>query len=1124
MGALQVRVLGRPAVDHAGTPVPLGRKALALVGYLAVTGEAHSRRSLAGLLWSDHRDDRARANLRMTLTELRRALPGHLAISQREVGPTDDWQVARRGLLAPAEVDVDDTDDVHDAASLELFAEFDLGGTTVFDAWLAEERERVRRLLGDRVAARAAQLAVREPDRALRLAREVLALDPLDEGAHRLVMEQLARTGRRGAALAQYETCRALLADALGVDPSPETSAVRDRLLDLDGSVPEAGQLGPPDAAELAGIADRASPPRDVEVARDGPLVGREQELARVESWLADEAVGVVTLLGPGGVGKSRLADEVAARTVACGGPCTWIALGALRTGSPVDAIASAVARALGVPPGKGSPLDAVRRGAAAAPQLVVLDNAEHLEVAPVAVALSGPPSRCRVLVTSRARLGLGAEWVLPLAGLAVPAEPTDDPAAWPAVALLVDRLRRLQPDLDVETHASALVDICRLVGGSPLALQLAAEWGRSLDPPAIAALIATDLDALATSHPSLPVRQRSMRSVLDASWDLVDEHRRAVLTRIAVLDGTFDEVTARVVGAATPADLATLVDRSLLTPSPGGRFGLHELVRQHARDRLAADPSASRAARAARAARFVALARAVVDEDATVDERDLPDLRAVAAELVEGGDEDDLAVCLDALWHLDGEQGRLTELRALLDAALARDGVSPARRRSWHLAAGTAAFHLGRMAAARDHLEATLDAAGVAVPRSASSVTFQTAQQLALQAAHRARRRAASASMDRATDDTIDALSLLVNTLYNLQETRSMAVHVLRAANLADRGAAPAGAAAVYAELAFAASMYGWHGAARRYGALADASAARAPASERTLLGLEARVLTHLAVADWGGTDTVLARARAAHQVTNRRLSWLAMDGLVALVRGPLDRAQVAFEEGLELADLLGEELAWVWCATGVIDARLRRGAEAAELVELAAAALDRARSLSPAERFKTTAILATLRACEGRSEEAVTLCAAAERLAATLRPPPVWALAAYTHTVELRVTARADGRTGLHGDPGQALSQLRRFARVHPVARPRAAWATGAVATAAGRDVRAARWFRRGIEVADELGLPYDAARCHLGLATVVGGREADEHLGRGRALAASVGAVVPGIGGTDAALTPA
>ncbi|MCZ7546442.1 MAG: AAA family ATPase [Anaerolineae bacterium] len=320
-------------------------------------------------------------------------------------------------------------------------------------------------------------------------------------------------------------------------------------------------------------------------------FIGRSDALAEIDRRLADPACRLLTLVGPGGIGKTRLALAVAEQRLRdFPDGVHFVSLAAL---SSPDAIAPAITSAFGLQlPRGGDPLHQLLAYLSDKKMLLVLDNYEHLrDGADLLVDLLEAAPGVMLLVTSREVLNLRAEWVHPVEGLHYPEEGAmDAPEGYDAVQLFVDRARRVQSGFSLAQEQAGVQRVCRLVEGMPLALELAATWLRTLSCEAIADEIVRGNGFLATTMRDAPARHRSMRAVFDHSWRLLADEERAAFARLSVCRGGFTRAAAETVAGVSLDLLRRLGDKSLIRFNPdGARYHVHELLRQYAAEQLEA-------------------------------------------------------------------------------------------------------------------------------------------------------------------------------------------------------------------------------------------------------------------------------------------------------------------------------------------------------------------------------------------------------------------------------------------------------------------------------------------------------------------------------------------------------
>jgi predicted ATPase/DNA-binding CsgD family transcriptional regulator len=326
------------------------------------------------------------------------------------------------------------------------------------------------------------------------------------------------------------------------------------------------------------------------------PFFGRRQEMAEIGQLLANPDCRLLTLLGPGGMGKTRLAIELAYRqSDRFRDGVVFVPLQAV---AAPELLVTAVADALGiVSSAQANPRTQLFTHLANKQLLLVLDNFEQLlDGAGLLPELLQAAADVQLLVTSRTALHLQEEWLYPLSGLPYPALDQAAPewreaATFDAVQLFVERVRRVRPGFSAQAEQSHLLRICHLVEGMPLALELAAAWGRSLDCAAIAAEIERNLTFLTARLRNLPDRHRSMQAVFTHSWALLTPAEQEMFQQLAVFRSGFLREAAEIVAGATLPLLTALVDKSLLRWEANGRYQIHELLRQYAAERLDQSP-----------------------------------------------------------------------------------------------------------------------------------------------------------------------------------------------------------------------------------------------------------------------------------------------------------------------------------------------------------------------------------------------------------------------------------------------------------------------------------------------------------------------------------------------------
>jgi diguanylate cyclase (GGDEF)-like protein len=475
-------------------------------------------------------------------------------------------------------------------------------------------------------------------------------------------------------------------------------------------------------------------------------FVGRQAELRALKQRLAQPAERLVVLVGPGGIGKSRLALQAAAELrLQFADGVFVVPLAPVISG---QFLVPAIAQALRLPfQGSAEPAAQLAAFLRDKRLLLVLENFELLPAAgrsgqALINRLLEQAPQVRLLVTSRERLGLTGESVLELRGLPVPPEPADGaraPAAaeaYSAAQLFLQTARRVAPDFALTAgNGAAVLRICQLVEGLPLGIELAAAWAALLDCHEIAAQIERNLDFLDPAPAGTPQPLQSARAVLDYFWGLLSSDEQRVMRQLSVFRGGFPREAAGAVAGASLFFLAALVDRAFLTRTPAGRYQPHELLRRYAADRLALDGGELAAAQARHAAYYAALAeqadpeltgarqsewlerleqendnlRAALEWSLGMPEAGAAVDQPAAADQPAVGDAPALRLAL-GLWRFWWVRGYLSEGRRWLELALAQQPPGPPGRRARAMQRlGILARGQGELALARQQLEASL-------------------------------------------------------------------------------------------------------------------------------------------------------------------------------------------------------------------------------------------------------------------------------------------------------------------------------------------------------------------------------------------------------------------------------
>lgn len=661
-------------------------KVRALLAYLAVEHHRpHSREWLGALLWPEADTQTARMNLRKALSTLRKALdlevsPSYLIIQNDTVqfNPNSSFWLDVEQLTTRLDAALH-----HDHLQFEsivpaleeaaaLYKGCFLQGLSVdslpFEDWMTGLRENLHtRMMSGLYELSRFCLHHGQYPRAQKHALHMLELEPYSEDAHRLLIESLAKSGQRSAALAQYEQCRALLAEELGVEPASETLNLYQRIRSVGSA-------------------------RTHNLPSQHGFVGRHMERNELAQLLARPECRLLTVVGMGGMGKTSLAIRAARDCLdAFWHGVFWVSLVSLQQAQQVI---SAILNALSLSPGS-NPEAQLLEYLEDKSILLVLDNFEQL-LAPgcsesqAAVAwiqkIIEHTREIKLLVTSRERLCLRTEWVYPLEGLPYPHHDANESPAryeqYAAIELFIRRARQFQPTFPAREDAyQHIARISRLVSGVPLGIELASGWVGQLSCQEIAAQLESDLDFLVSSFRDIPDRHQSLRAVFETSWKMLTPEEQQVLRRLSLFHSPFSRTDAQEVAGASIAQLASLANKSLLHET-SGLYSMHLVVQQYLAQKLAEDldeEQATRFAHAVHISNFLAELEWVLtvqNQPAALEQvqHKISDVHASWEWAASQGNWDLLSQFLDSLYYYHWARNQYAEGQALLEQAL--DGI----------------------------------------------------------------------------------------------------------------------------------------------------------------------------------------------------------------------------------------------------------------------------------------------------------------------------------------------------------------------------------------------------------------------------------------------------------------
>lgn len=1094
---LQLFLLGKPRLLWDGQPLTglVSAKAQALLFYLAVTGQPSSRSALAGLLWGDLPEETARANLRLTLSKLRKAIPDHLIV---------EWNSVAFDLTRPHRLDVNefivhalqpthrlaDAERVRAAVTLyrgDFLEDFAVRDAPEFENWVLAERERLRQAALTTWQYLAA-LAVERGDEVegIETARQVLALEPWHEEAHRQLMTWLAANGQRSAALAQYEVCRRVLADELAIEPSATTTELYQQIA-RETVKPK----GAPRPIRLPPPAIRPAFAHNLP-AQLTPFIGREAERAQISDRLANSECRLLTILGPGGIGKTRLALALAETQIELfrEGVVFVPLVGVIpaRPDEAVEALVAAIANALQYTfVAQQRPSDVLVNYLTDKELLLILDNVETLRPASrwLTEVLRRTPG-VKVLATSRERLGVMGEWLFELRGL--PFAPTLTEYAsptYPAVQLFAECARRLRPAFDLSAESAAVNRLCQLVEGSPLGIELAAQLTPVLSCPEIVARLEHSLDVLSVTSAQIGERHQNMRAVLDDSWQVLIEEERRVFRHLSVFQGGFTLTAAEHVAGTTLPLLASLTDKSWLRRDEAGRYHIHELLRQYGAEQLAAQPGESQVAQEAHGRYYLTFLRkrslafqnwadlsALAEADQEVD-----NLRAARDWWLAQLDASALADYWEGLWRYYRRKGWWPEAVLALDQAAQVSAATNEQRGIWRSWLGEANYQMGRVAVSEEHLWEGLTLLREPPPRDANGWGPKLLGQAARQCLHRLRPAASigrEASQSQRLLNASSALNHLGPITYQAGEGPQTLTIALWSLNLAERSGSTADIARACAGCGITLGSVPIHPLARAYSARAITLARSTRDPGVQAYALELAGLYRLGVGRWAEAEAMLAEAVELYQRLESprgEIEARALVGKLLGFQGKFGAAHECVSTNLSVSRSHGDPAGEYWSLTSLAEFALWSGepplTDVINWLTRAQALLSQ-HSFGLADVMRGYALLALAHQRAGDEQSAFRFTQTGLRWLKRRKLAGVWTLDGYAALVEACLQLNISAAPALQG--------LRAFAQIFPVARPRAWFLEGKQAWQAGQSARAQSAWRKSLNLAEQLAMPYE------------------------------------------------
>ena len=579
---LRIYTLGRLTIElHGEASITfISQKAPVLLLYLLMHPREHSRDVLAEMFWSDTSSEQSLKNLRTVLSNLQKLLGDYLDVSRQTLAISqlesiwldkqvfesqlDDILIGQKQPYSPRKL-IAELERALDLYQGDFLIGVKTSNAPQLDTWIMLEQERIRARAG-KAMLQVVELALASGyyRQGIEYGRKLLAIEPLWEEAHRALMILLVKSGNRTAALQQYDACVKVLKTELDIEPEDETQSLYHDI--------KTGRLKVSDEPHHR--------PNNLQKPTT-PYIETQIVIEQINSLLDNPTCRLVTIMGQGGMGKTRLAQHLGLQRLE--DYTDGVFFVSLISLTIPELLPLAILDALGSDhqDSRLSPLDTLLALLRRKHMLLILDNFDHLmNKAQLLTTLLGHAPHVQIIVTSREQLHLQGEHVFYLRALTY-ADNKKDQSSFEAFELFVQMAKLAQVDFEARLHQDAIHRICKLVDGLPLAIVIAATWVQFLPPETIADRIHESLEFLTIEGRDLPEHHRGIMALLSMTWADLSEHECTIMMKISVFPGDFDEVAAKAIVSATLDDLRTLVSKSLLQADGQGRYFFHDLLRR---------------------------------------------------------------------------------------------------------------------------------------------------------------------------------------------------------------------------------------------------------------------------------------------------------------------------------------------------------------------------------------------------------------------------------------------------------------------------------------------------------------------------------------------------------------